>query len=315
MNHHRKELNRRELLIRSSFLVAGAIIAGTPANLLAQELAALDVASAGSIRPMLEGPLKTSAAKTLKCNLRTHAQATDVVALSLVDGTLKADVFIPITAGPMLTVMRSGKAEVAQPIASTEMVIVYSPKSRFAAQFDATAKGKANWWEILQKPGLRFARSNPAGDPGGRNIIFTMMLAARKYKQANLVEKVLGPMLNPKQILTGGNNQARLQSGELDASGSYKIGPEWVNLPYITLPDDINLSGQNVHAEHPDVGLSIDGKTYYPEPLVYYAAVLKNAADPTGAAAFLKWLQDNEAQALFRRYQFAPPGNASVLHA
>jgi molybdate/tungstate transport system substrate-binding protein len=263
---------------------------------------------------MLEGPLKTSAAETLKFNLRTHAQGADAVAHSLVDGTLKADVFIPITAGPLLTVMRSGKAEVAHPIASTEMVIVYSPKSRFAAEFDAASKGKANWWEILQKPGLRFARSNPAGDPGGRNIIFTMMLAARKYKQANLVEKVLGPMLNPEQLLTDGNNQARLQSGELDASGSYKVGPEWVNLPYITLPQDINLSGQNVHAEHPDVSLSIDGKTYYPEPLVYYAAVLKNAANPAGAAAFLEWLQSDDTQALFRRYQFDPPGNASVLH-
>jgi molybdate/tungstate transport system substrate-binding protein len=315
MKLDRKGLNRREFLIRGSSLVAGAFIAGIPANLLAQELAALDVASAGSIGPMLEGPLKTAAAKNLKFNLRTHAEGADAVAHSLVDGALKADVFIPITAGPMLTVMRSGNAEVAQPIASTEMVIVYSPKSRFAAEFDAAAKGKANWWEILQKPGLRFARSNPAGDPGGRNIIFTMMLAARKYKQVNLVEKVLGPTLNPEQILTGGNNNALLQSGELDASGSYGVSPEWVNLPYITLPHDINLSGQNVHAEHPDISLAINGKTYYPEPLIYYAGILKNAANPAGAAAFLKWLQGDDAQALFRHYQFNPPDNASVLHA
>ncbi|HEY1745106.1 MAG TPA: extracellular solute-binding protein [Granulicella sp.] len=315
MERDRKGFNRRELLIGGGSLVAGAVAAGFPTRLLAEDLAVLDVASAGSIRPMLEGPIKASIAQRLKLDLHSHAQGADAVAQSIVEGSLRADVFIPITAGPMLTVMRAGKATVAQPIARTEMVIVYSPKSRFAPQFEAAAQGKANWWEVLQQPGLRFARSNPAGDPGGRNIIFTMMLAAKKYHQPDLVEKVLGPTLNPAQILTGGNNQARLQSGELDASASYRIGPGWTNLPYVVLPKDINLSGLNVHAEHPDVSLSIDGKTFYPEPLVYYAGILKDAANPNGAAAFAEWLKGDEAQGLFRRYQFDPPGDASTLHA
>jgi molybdate/tungstate transport system substrate-binding protein len=315
MKLHGKGLSRRELLIRGSSLVAGAIAAGTPARLLAEELTVLDVASAGSIRPILEGPIKASIATALKLDLHSHAQGADAVAQSIVDGSLRADVFIPITPGPMYTVMRAGKADVAQPIARTEMVLVYSPKSRFASQFDAAAKGQANWWEILQEPGLRFVRGNPAGDPGGRSIIFTMMLASKKYKQPNLVEKVLGPTLNPEQILTGGNNQARLQSGELDASSSYKIGSGESHLPYITLPSDINLSGQNVHEEHPDVSLSLNGKTFYPEPLVYYAAILKNAANPKGAAAFTAWLKGDEAQALFRQSQYDPPGSATALHA
>ena len=315
MRRDRRGFNRRELLIGGGCLVAGAVTAGFPARLLAEALAVFDVASAGSIRPMLEGPIKGSIAQRLKLDLHSHAQGADAVAQSIVDGSLRADVFIPITAGPMLTVMRAGKAKMAQPIARTEMVIVYSPKSRFAPQFEAVATGKANWWEILQEPGLRFVRGNPAGDPGGRNVIFTMMLAAKKYNQPDLVEKVLGPTLNPAQILAGGNNQARLQSGELDASASYRIGPGWVNLPYVVLPKEINLSGLNVHAEHPDVSLSIDGKTFYPEPLVYYAGILKDAGNPNGAAAFLEWLKGDEAQGLFRRYQFDPPGDASTLYA
>ena len=315
MEYYGKDLSRRKLLIRGSSLIAGAIAAGIPTRLLAEELVRLDVASAGSIRSIMEGPIKTSIAQTLKLDLHSHAQGADAVAQSIVSGSLRADVFIPITPGPMFTVMRAGIAEVAQPIARTEMVIVYSPKSRFAPQFQAAANGKANWWEILQEPGLRFARSHPAGDPGGRNIIFVMMLAAKKYKQPNLVEKVLGPTLNPEQILPGGNNQARLQSGELDATASYKVGPGPANLPYIVLPGDINLSGQNVHAEHSDVSLTLDGKTYFPEPLVYYAAVLKDAANAKGAAAFLEWLQGDEAQVLFRRDQYDPPGNATALRA
>jgi molybdate/tungstate transport system substrate-binding protein len=69
---------------------------------------------------MLEGLLKTAAAQSLHLNLRTHAQGADAVAQSLVHGTLQADVFIPITTTPMLTIMRAGKAEVAYPIARTE---------------------------------------------------------------------------------------------------------------------------------------------------------------------------------------------------
>jgi molybdate/tungstate transport system substrate-binding protein len=106
-----------------------------------------------------------------------------------------------------------------------------------------------------------------------------------------------------------------LQSGELDAASAYKIQPGPFNLPYVTLPPEINLSGQNVHTDHPDISLTLGGKTYLPEPLIYYAAVLKDAPNSKGAAAFVDWLKGAEAQAIFRRYNFDPPREASALHA
>jgi molybdate/tungstate transport system substrate-binding protein len=307
--------NRRELLRLGVSAAASSLACQFGGPLWAQTLTPLDVASAGSIRPMLEGPVKSAIAQSLHLDLHCHAQGADAVAASLVDGSLRADVFIPVTAGPMRTIMRAGKADTAPAIARTEMVIVYSPKSRFVRQFEAAAQGRANWWEVLEQPGLRFVRSNPAGDPGGRNIIFTMMLAAKKYRRPDLVEKVLGPTLNPEQILTGGNNQAMLLSGELDAGGSYRIAPAWNHLPYITLPNDINLSGLHVHEDHPEISISLSGKTFYPEPLVYYAAELKNAANPRGARAFLNWLATPEAQQLFRAHTFAGAEGVPALHA
>ena len=176
-------------------------------------------------------------------------------------------------------------------------------------------KAKKTGGEILQDPGLRFGRTDPVTDPQGRNIIFTMMLAAKMTKQADLVEKVLGPAINEQQIFTEPTVMARLQSGELDAASAYKIQPGPFNLPFIALPKEINLSGQNVHADHPDVTLAVAGKTYQPEPLIYYAAVLKDAPNAKGAAAFVDWLKSDEAQAIFRRYNYDPPGEASALHA
>ena len=301
-------------------LLAGAAVGGNARSLTAQgtspSLAALDVASAGSFRAMVQGPLKEAAATDLRLDLRSHAQGADAVAQSLVDGSLRADVFIPITAEPMQTVLKAGKAQVARAIARTELVLMYSPKSRFVAQFAAAAQGEADWWKLLQTPGLRLARSNPAADPGGRCILFTLMLAAKKYGQPDLAEKVLGPTLNPEQILTGGSNvEASLESGAIDAIGTYKIGAVSRNLPYIVLPEDVNLSRLDVRATHPEVMLAVGGKTFYPEPLMFYAAVLRDAANPKGAAAFAEWLQGPAAQTLLRRHAFDPPGGASDLHA
>ncbi|MCU1255422.1 MAG: extracellular solute-binding protein family 1, partial [Candidatus Angelobacter sp.] len=179
----------------------------------------------------------------------------------------------------------------------------------------AAAKGKADLWKVLLEPELRFGRTDPVVDPQGRNIIFTVMLAAKTNKHADLVEKILGPAINEKQIFTEPTVMARLQSGELDAASAYKIQPGPLNLPYVPLPAEINLSGQNVRAEHPDITLSVGGKSYAPEPLIYYAAVLKDATNAKGAKAFVEWLKRNEAQAIFRKYHYDPPGDASPLHA
>lgn len=314
MGRH-KDFSRREMLICGAWFTLGTAVGGFPVRLHGAELASLDVAYAGSMGSMMEGPVKASAAQSLKLDMHGRGQGASALAQLIVGGSIRPDVFIPVTPGPMLTVLRAGKAESAQPIARTEMVIAYSPRSRFAPQLDAAAKGKANWWEILQEPGLRFGRTDPIADPSGRNIIFTMMLAAKIYKQPDLVEKILGPPINEKQIFSEATVEARLQSGQLDAASAYKIQPGPFNLPYISLPKEINLSGQNVHTEHPDVVLNVGGKTYSPEPLIYYAAVLKDATNAKGASAFAEWLKGSEAQAIFSRYYYDPPGESSALRA
>jgi molybdate/tungstate transport system substrate-binding protein len=308
--------NRRQLLLAGSSLLASGLFRGFAPTLFAQQVAVLDVASAGSFRAMLEGPLKTAAAASLKLDLRAHSQGADAVAKSLLDGSLAADVFVPITSSPMLTLFRGGAADVAQPTARTELVLVYSPKSRLAPQLDAAAKGEAEWWQVLQHAasqggGLRVARSNPAADPGGRAILFALMLAAKKYNQPKLVETVLGDAMNPAQVGAVQKPRQALESGEIDIMASYKTGVS--GLPYIPLPADVNLSDDDLRAKHPDISLSLGDKVFYPESLVFYAAVLKKAANPAGAAAFVSWLRGNEAQAILRSHQFAAPGDAAPL--
>jgi molybdate/tungstate transport system substrate-binding protein len=308
-------LTRRDVLARGLSVAAATVLAGLPLRLLGADLASIDVAYAGSMGSMMEGPIKSAAARTLKIDFHGRAQGSSALAQLIAGGSIRPDVFIPVTQGPALTILRAGKADSAQPIAHTAMVIAYSPKSRFASRFDAAAKGKEDLWKILLEPGLRFGRTDPVTDPQGRNIIFTLMLAAKATKQGVLVEKILGPAINEKQIFAEPTVMARLQSGELDAASAYKIQPGPLNLPYVPLPAEINLSGQNVRAEHPDVTLTVSGKSYAPEPLIYYAAILKDASNAKGAAAFVEWLKGDEGQGIFRKHNYDSPGDASPLHA
>ena len=307
--------SRRELLVCGGWLTLGAAFAGLPIHLRADDLPALDVCYAGSMGAMMEGPIKSAAAQTLKLDFHGRAQGSNALAQLIVGGSIRSDVFIPVTPGPALTVLRAGKADSAEPIAKTEMVIAYSPKSKLASRFEAAAKGKEDIWKVLQTPGLRFGRTDPVTDPQGRNIIFTVILAAKISKQTDLVEKILGSTLNERQIFSEPTVMARLQSGELDASSAYKIQPAPLNLPYVTLSKKINLSGQNVHTEHPDITLNIGGKTFNPEPLIYFAAILKDASNVKGAAAFMEWLKGSESQGIFRKYNYDGAEGATVLHA
>src|SRR5947209_10830092 len=162
-------ITRRQLLAHSLTIAAGAALAGFPLRLAASELSPLDVAYAGSMGSLMEGALKSAAAQALKLELHGRAQGSSALAQLIVGGSIRPGVFISVTPSPMLTVLRAGKAAIAQPVAHTEMVIAYSPKSRFAARLQAVAEGKARWWEALQEPGLRFGRTDPVTDPQGRN--------------------------------------------------------------------------------------------------------------------------------------------------
>jgi molybdate/tungstate transport system substrate-binding protein len=267
---------------------------------------------------MMERPIKTQAAAALGIAVRGRAAGSDALAKLIVGGSITADVFVPVTPGPMMTVLEAGKAQTATPIARTEMVIAYSPKSKFATQFaDAAAnkRGATPWYEILMQPGIRFGRTDPTTDPQGRNIIFTLQLAEAYYRRPGLVNKIIGDPINSAQIFSEPTVEARLQSGELDAASAYKIQPGPFDLPFVTLPDEINLGNQSLHATYARAALALSGKTYHPEALVYYAAAISGSPQSGKAAAFVKWLASSAVRPILRRYAFDAPVGAVALRA
>lgn len=299
------------------FLAAGALgLSGLGSRAMAADLTPLDVAYAGSMGSMMEGPVKMGVAQALGIDMHGRAAGSDALAKLIVGGSIPADVFVPVTPGPMMTVLQAGKAQTGTPIARTEMVIAYSPKSQYAQQFADAAAGKHGampWYAVLAQPGVRFGRTDPTADPQGRNIIFTFQLAETFYKQPGLTQKILGESINTAQIFSEPTVEARLQSGELDAASAYRIQPGPFDLPYITLPDEINLGNQSMHERYRQASLVLAGKTYHPQALVYYACVITGSPHSDKAAAFVQWLTGSAGEAIFRKYAYDPPTGAVAL--
>ena len=304
-------MNRRSLILASAALLA------VPRRVRAQEPVPLDVAYAGSMGAMMEGPIKTQAQTALGIAFHGRGQGSDALAGLIAGGSIAPDVFIPVTNTPMMTVLKFGKTAAGIPVARTEMVIAYSPKSTYAQAFADAAAGKrgaAPWWQILAQPNIRFGRTDPATDPQGRNILFTLQLAETFYKQPGLAQKIAGQPVNPAQIFAEPTVEARLQSGELDAASAYKIQPSPLNIPYVTLPPEINLASDAMRARYAQATLELNGRTFHPDPLVYYAAVLDGSAHKDKATAFVQWLL-GPGRAIFRQYFYDAPTGAKTLRA
>ena len=297
----------RAIAIKASCLALAVALIWLTARTTAAQASSviLQVAYAGSMGSLMDGGIKPAVAKALNVDLQGRAQGSTGLANLIVAGSIRPDVFIAVTPGPMRTVLKAGKAQKGVPIARTEMVIAYSSKSRYASMLaEADAPGAKPWWQILEMPGFRFGRTDPNTDPQGLNIIFTMQLAESFYDQPGLAKKILGPLINPQQIFQEPQMMARLQAGQLDASSAYKTQPAALRLPFVMLPKEINLGDATQENEYKKATVELNGKTLHPSPLVFYAAVLKDAPQPELADKFLAWLQGPEAKAIFSRYHY-----------
>lgn len=230
--------------------------------------------------------------------------------------TIQADVFISITRGPIGILQKAGLVDHAVPVASTAMVLAWSPRSRFRKAFEAT-DAAAHWYDILEKPGFRLGRTDPRTDPQGRNVLFTFDLAERFYNKPDLTRRVLVKAVNPAQIFPEPSLLSRIDSGAVDATIGYESAVKSLKLPFLNLPKPINLSDPAMVADwysKAAITLNVKGKaeTLHTEPLVFYACVPHNAPNPAAGKAFVSLLQSNEGQKLFAYYGYNPPQGGNV---
>jgi molybdate/tungstate transport system substrate-binding protein len=294
--------------VLSALVILTVAAVGAPAS-----AAVIRVAYAGSMGAVMDRQIGPAFEKAEGVTFQGIGQGAYALAHLIGSKQMRADVFVSVTPGPIRILIEDGLIKEAIPIASTQMVIAYSPSGNLAERFKAAASGKEPWYQILASPGVRFGRTDPATDPQGQNIIFTFLLAERYYNQPGLAARILGPWRNPAQIFTEPSLLARLESGQIDASSGYLSAVRSQNLPYIKLPPQINLADPSYAGSwYSKVSFTMTGPTgnsvtAKPQPLVFYAGVLTNTQNPQPAAQFVAFIAGTKGQELLRAAGYDAP--------
>jgi len=139
--------------------------------------------------------------------------------------------------------------------ASNEMVICYTPKSKFATKINP-----ANWYEILQSKDVNWGQASPDIDPCGYRTIISIKLAEKYYKLPGLYKKITAnrPLKNirPKSV----ELISLLKSGFLDYAWEYKSVAIQHGLKFVELPNEINLSNLKYNDFYKTVNVKLSGK-------------------------------------------------------
>lgn len=295
------------------------VLAGTLGiflSLQAQAANEIRVTYAGSMGVVMDKHLGPAFAEKEHLTYQGQGQGAYGMARLLASKKVVADVFVSITPGPMAILKQAGLIDSAVPVASTRMVIAYNPKGKFAPALAAAKEGKADaqpWWKVLQSPGLRFGRTDPVSDPQGQNIVFTLLLAENFYHQPGLAHRILGDVQNPQQVFAEGGLLTRLEVGQVDAASGYESATISAKLPYITLPDEINLGNPDMNEQgYSKVSFPVRDaagkeKVLHTQPLVFYAAVLKNASDVQAGRRFISFMQSAAGKQLLKDNGYGQP--------
>lgn len=286
-----------------------ALLSLIGSHAFAQTDPVLRVAYAGSMGVVMDNAAGPAFAKAHQATYQGIGQGSYALAHLLAAHQLQADVFVTITPGPVQVLKQAGLVTSSTPVASTQMVVIYSPQSRFAHDLDAASHGDKKWYDVLSEPGLRLGRTDPAVDPQGANVLLALQLASDYYHKPDLPKAIAGLPQNPEQIFTEPSLMSRLEAGQIDATIGYLSAAQSHRLPTIALPDEINLGNPDMQASWYDRASVIlaNGKTLHVQPLVFYASVLTNAKQPALAREFVSYLQSAQGQALFREHGYSPP--------
>ena len=225
------------------------------------------------------------------------------IANMIIDEQRRPDVFISAETIPILKLIdhNSDLAQWLVKFASAEIVIAYTPNSAFFNNIEKARKGQLPWYEVLSIGRFKFGRTDPELDPMGYYTIITAKLANLYYSNQKIKQRILGDDRNPDQVFLEEALKTALESGQIDAAASYKHEAVARGLPYITLPQEINLGNVTFSNFYRQASYTLlSGQTIYGEPILFSHTILKTSRNIDGSIAFVKYLLSEEGQHLLK---------------
>lgn len=186
--------------------------------------------------------------------------------------------------------------------ATNEMAIMYRPDSPFAREINGN-----NWYDLLLRRGVSYGHSDPNADPCGYRSQLVWQLAEKFYRQPGLYRHLRAhcPPCNirPKET----DLIALLDSGELDYLFIYRSVCEQHGMPFVVLPDQINLKSAEYADFYRQAKIKITGRKpgefllKRGKPMVYGITVCSNAPNREAAERFAAFVTGPEGQEIMLR--------------
>lgn len=188
--------------------------------------------------------------------------------------------------------------------ASEQIVLCYSDKSKFHEELNA-----GNWYEILQREGVRYTLHDPDQDPGGYWTLIVWQLAEKYYQIPGLYQKLNSS--SGYKILPG-NLIALCESGQIDYTFAYRAVAIQNHAKYITLPDNINLAKREFGDFYRQAKVKIRGNkpgetvTINGEPVLFALTIPKNFPSQELAANWVSFLLDKQGTEIMKSMGMNP---------
>ena len=283
---------------------ANGIDYGHPPTPTAAPKSKVSVAYAGSLVNLMEKKVGPAFTQATGYPYAGEGKGSSALANEIKGKISFPDVFISASPAVNTTLMGAANGNYVSwyaPFIRSSLVIGYNPNGKFAADFRAVSGGSKSWYSVLEEPGIRIGRTDPALDPKGVRTIIMTELAQTYYNQPGLSSKILGPASNTSQIFPEEELVARLTSGQLDAGFFYLNEATDASIPYVTLPTQINMGDPSLNSDYarasytdPKTGAVTKGSA-----IVYTITVLNTGKNRAGAIAFVQFLFSSRGQALF----------------
>lgn len=254
----------------------------------------VSVLYAGSLATAMENGLGAAFSKATGHAYKGEAQGSLGGARMIHDHLRSPDVFISADPTVNETVLMGDKngnlVSWFVTMASSQLVLAYNPKSRFADKFQAAAASTIPWYEVLQIPGVRFGRGDPTTDPKGYRTLFLFELAGKHYQKPE-IPRMLGDPLNPAQVFPEVALLARVESGQFDAGIFYKHEVVAHHLPFVTFPPEINLGDPKFARFYAEATYKVpSGDRVQGAPIVFTITIPRTASHPAAAEALVRFL-------------------------
>jgi len=294
------------VLVRRVLL--GGLLLSTAALPAAAQSGRITVFNAGSLARPLREALRVWAATTSGVEVAQENAGSLESARKLTELHKIPDVIALADEAVFPALLLPAQVSWYAAFARNEMVLAYTDRSIGAAEITA-----ANWAAVLQRPGVRTGRSDPALDPNGYRTLMVTQLEERRVRTPGLAARLVAVMPPRYVRAKEADLVALLQAGELDYAWSYRSMAEGAGLRWVDLPPEVDLSDPARAELYATVSVKIPGSgsrvgrdpvTITGAPILYALAIPTAAANAPAARAFVQWLLGPEGRAVLARNGF-----------